>query len=332
MTDPNPAAAAADPLDDIVLPFRTETSRAVGRLVRLGASVDTILTRHAYPDPISEALGQALALTAMLSAAMKPGGKLSLQTKSDGALRVLIADIELPGRLRGYASFDKAAIEALAPSGTRISQGSLFGDGHLALTFDPGDGRDAHQGVVPLDGQSLTAAAHTYFRQSEQLPTFIRLAVARHRTAGAAGGWHWRAGGLIIQHLDAEDSDPPGDVANAGGAGDDWQRARLLAATVEDHELLDPTLAPERLLLRLFHEEGVRIFKRQPVNAHCRCSRARVQMFLSRFPRAELAEMREPDGSVSVTCEFCSTRYEFALEEVGQAESAQEDAPGEGAP
>lgn len=317
MNDPIPASAPAERQDDIVLPFRTEKSRAVGRLVRLGSSVDTILAGHDYPEAVSEILGQALALTAMLSAAMKPGGKLSLQTKTDGPLRVLISDIELPGRMRGYASFDRDRVAELAKAG-RVQQGALLGAGALALTFDPGDGRDSHQGVVPLDGHSLTAAANTYFRQSEQLPTFIRLAVARHRLPGAADTWHWRAGGLILQHLDASPGDDAEDRAE-DDASDDWQRARILAATVEDHELLDPMLAPERLLLRLFHEEGVRTFARQPIDAHCRCSRERVQMFLNRFGRDELADMREPDGSVSVTCEFCSKRYAFALEEIGSS-------------
>lgn len=305
--------------DDIVLPFRTERSQAVGRLVRLGDSVDTILQRHGYPDAVSEILGQALALTSMLSAALKPGGKLSLQTKTDGPLRMLISDIELPGRLRGYAGFDEEQIRQLVEGEKHTAQGQLLGNGHLALTFDPGDGREAHQGVVPLEGQSLMAAAHTYFRQSEQLPSYIRLAVARHQRPGD-GGWHWRAGGLMVQHLDAAPEVEPGrDAPEAGLSDEDWNRARLLAATVEDHELLDPMLSSETLLLRLFHEEGVRIFDRKSLHAKCRCSRERVHMFLNRFERSQLADMLEPDGSVGVTCEFCSTKYVFALEQVGYA-------------
>lgn len=323
MNNPTVTQVTAEREDDVILPFRTEKSRAVGRLVRLGASVDKILSGHNYPDEVSEVLGQALALTAMLSAAMKPGGKLSLQTKTDGPLRVMISDIELPGRLRAYASFDRQRLDDLRneAKGGKLQQKAVLGSGHLALTFDPGDGRETHQGVVPLEGQSLTAAAHTYFRQSEQLPSFIRLAVARHRVPGA-DGWHWRAGGLMIQHLDADSSDEAAD-SEMGGSNEDWQRARILAATVEDHELLDPTLSPEKLLLRLFHEEGVRTFPRRDVHAFCRCSRERVQMFLTRFGRDELADMREPDGRLSVTCEFCSTKYDFALEDVGHDEGAE---------
>lgn len=307
----------ADRQDDLVLPFRTERSRAVGRLVRLGPAVDQILSGHDYPLPVSEALGQTLALTAMLSAAMRPGGKLSLQTKSDGALGYLVADIEVPGRLRGWAGFDAARVADLERGDERVSQAALLGNGHLALTFDPGDGRDATQGVVPLEGQSLTAAAHTYFRQSEQLPSFIRLAVARHRMARAEDGWHWRAGGLMLQHLSAAAGDDEAEGGVVGDSNEDWQRARILAATVEDHELLDPMLAPDRLLVRLFHEEGVRVFPRQALDAHCRCSRERVHKFLKSFGSGQLADMREPDGSVSVTCQFCSANYQFNQDEIG---------------
>lgn len=323
MNDTQSAPVLAERQDDVVIPFRTEKSRAVGRLVRLGGSIDTVLSRHDYPDAVSEVLGQALALTAMLSAAMKPGGKLSLQTKTDGPLRLLISDIELPGQLRGYTSFDAERVAELTKGGVRPQQSALLGSGYLALTFDPGDGRDAHQGVVPLEGQSLTGAAHAYFRQSEQLPTLIRLAVARHRVPGPGDGWHWRAGGLMIQHLDADSDDESGESDDHAASNEDWQRARILAATVEDHELLDPTLSPERLLLRLFNEEGVRTFPRHAVNAHCRCSRERVQMFLTRFGRDELADMQEPGGGLGVTCEFCSTKYHFELDEVGQASDPQ---------
>lgn len=312
-----PAAA-----DDLVLPFATETSGARGRIVRLGTAADTILSRHAYPEPVSEALGHALALTTMLGAPLAPGARLSLQTRTDGILSFLFVEYQAPGRVRATASFDKARLAELSASGQRPNEGQLFGRGHLALTLDPGDGRDPTQGIVALEGGSLTVAANTYFRQSEQLPTYIRLAVARHRVAGEAekgAGWHWRAGGLIVQHPgvreDDEDTDPSG---LAGEASEDWQRVRLLAATVEDHELLDPQLAPDRLLLRLFHEEGVRVFELRSISTHCRCSRDRVAMFLASFPAENLEGMSEEDGSYSVTCEFCSSVYRFTKDEIGK--------------
>jgi molecular chaperone Hsp33 len=306
------ACAASD--DDLVLPFQTERSGVSGRIVRLGAAADTILARHDYPDVVREALGQALALTALLGSALKFEGKLILQTKTDGILGFLVADFEVPGRLRGYASFDAERYAAVA--GT-IPPATLWGRGHLALTIDPGGDMDRTQGIVALEGVSLGDAALSYFRQSEQLPTFIRLAVARHY---AAGVWRWRAGGLLLQHVGREGGRTRSqqEVAEAeehglviGETDDDWTRVALLAATVEDHELLDPMLPPERLLYRLFHEEGVRVFQPRGVDEHCRCSRARVAAMLGSFGAEELAEMREADGAITVKCEFCNTSYRF---------------------
>jgi len=314
----NPASG-----DNLVLPFRTVRSGIAGRVVRLGKVVDTILGRHDYPPEVSRVLGEALALTALLGTALKFDGKLILQTRTDGALDFLVADFEVPGRLRGYASFDAGRIEALAGEGACTVTDKLLGRGHLAMTIDPGGDMDRTQGIVGLDGESLSAAALTYFRQSEQLPTFIRLAVARHYLAGAsgaAGSWQWRAGGLLLQHVTPEGGAPRPAVEGAGeergllvGEVDDhWQRVTMLAATVEDHELLDPMLAPERLLFRLFHEEGVRVFETRPIEEHCRCSRERVGAMLASFPEADLTDMREADGAISVTCEFCNTTYRFA--------------------
>ncbi|MDX2307686.1 MAG: Hsp33 family molecular chaperone [Hyphomicrobium sp.] len=298
-----------DGTDDYVLPFSTDKSGVRGRVVRLGKSVDTILGRHGYPAAVSEALGQALALTAMLGSSLKPGGRLGLQTRTDGPIRMILADYEAPGRLRGYAGYDAAAVEAASRAGHgRDAQAKLLGNGHLALTLERGPGEEQYQGIVALDGMSLGAAALAYFRQSEQLPSYVRLAVARERRAGG-DGWHWRAGGLLIQHptaSDVEDASDPDDEDR-----ENWQRARILAASVEDHELLDPALSSERLLLRLFHEENVRIYQGQGLDVRCRCSKERVAMFLTRFTPTDLDTLREPDGSISVTCEFCSTKYNF---------------------
>lgn len=306
------------PADDIVLPFRTVRSDVVGRIIRLGPVVDTVLSRHAYPEPVSHALGEALALTAMLGTALKVEAKLILQTKTDGPLDLLVADFVAPGKVRGYASFDKAD-SALAQTRGRGDQGQLLGKGHMAMTIDPGGGKDRYQGIVALEGGPLVEAAHTYFRQSEQLPTFIHLAVARHY--GPAGGngqrsWHWRAGGLMLQQLPREGGKRDA-AASEFDDEENWNRARHLAATVEDHELLDPVLAPERLLYRLFHEEGVRVTPATSLAAECRCSRERIQGYLQRFGAEELEDMREADGGLTVTCEFCSRKYRFSSADIG---------------
>ena len=314
--------AHASPSDDLVLPFRTVKSDVIGRVVRLGPLVDAVLSRHAYPEPVSHALGEALALTAMLGSALKSGAKLILQTKTDGPLDFLVVHFEQPGQVRGYASFDKSD-GRLAGTRGRGDQGAMLGAGHLAMTIDPGGGRDRYQGIVAVAREPLLNAAHEYFRQSEQLPTFIRLAVARHYgppEGGPGGGprvWHWRAGGLMIQQLPREGgagSQLEGeshDLSLEGEDDENWNRARHLAATVEDHELIDPMLAPERLLYRLFHEEGVRVVPATGLAEACRCSRDRIEMYLQRFGPEELAELREPDGSLTVTCEFCSRKYRF---------------------
>ena len=189
----------------------------------------------------------------------------------------------------------------------------LLGQGHLAMTIDRGADMERYQGVVPLEGESLTEAADTYFRQSEQLPTFIRLAVAKHYRGGQGGGrgWTWRAGGLLVQKLTSE--------GGHGGAGDtalaeeDWMRAKLLAETVEDHELLDPLLPADRLLYRLFHEERVRAYQAVALETYCSCSRDRVEELLQRFSSEDLKDM-VVDGEVWVTCEFCNSRYRFDAE------------------
>ena len=298
--------------DDAVIPFRTVKSGVAGRIARLGPAIDHVLTRHDYPEAVSRALGEALTLTALLGNPLKDGGRLVVQTKSDGPLGLIVTNYDAPGRLRGYASFDAPRITA---PGARADTGSLIGKGHLAMTIDPGRDQPSYQGIVALDGQSLVEAAHGYFRQSEQLPTMIRIAVGRQffgPTAGRPAGWRWRAGGLIVQHVPKEGGARRADDERIDGEDDDnWVRVRLLAETAEDEELIDPLLSSERLLLRLFHEEGVRVTPATPLVAVCRCSRERIGAFLGRFGAHEREDLREADGAITVTCEFCSTRFRF---------------------
>jgi molecular chaperone Hsp33 len=251
--------------------------------------------------------------------------RLVLQTKTDGPLGLLVVDFERPGRVRAYASFDAGRVAGLG-STPGLDQGELLGAGHLAMTIDPGGARDRYQGIVPLAGSSIVEAAHTYFRQSEQIPTLIRLAVGRQYMATPGkghGSWHWRAGGLLIQYVPpveaaAEETE---DIADRLIGEDDerWASTRTLAATVEDHELIDPMLSPDRLLYRLFADEGVRAFSAVPIAERCRCSRERVGGLLSSFRADELADMREPDGAITVTCEFCNTKYRFDPENAAGA-------------
>lgn len=306
-------AAAQQSSDDVVIPFRTELSGISGRIVRLAATVDEALTRHDYPEPVSAILGEAMALAALLGSQLKFDGRLIVQTRSDGPLGFLVVNYETGGNMRGYASFDADRLAALDLK--NVTAGDLLGRGHLAMTIDQGHDMDRYQGIVQMTGGTLSEAAHEYFRASEQLPTFIRLSVARHFTGG---GWHWRAGGIMVQHVTPEGGrDAPRPVDDAGNEGlagetdDNWRRVHLLAATVEDHELIDPLLSAERLLYRLFHEEGVRAAPAKPLRMACRCSRESVGVFLQSFGSFELADMKNADGSVTVTCEFCATPYRF---------------------
>ncbi len=302
--------------DDCVVPFATAGTGVSGRLVRLGVAVDDVLVKHAYPEPVSVALGEALVLVALLGSALKIDGQLILQTKTDGPLGLLVADYMTPGRLRGYANAPAAAVEGVTEGGrARDLQARLLGTGHLAMTIDPGGDMERYQGIVALDGMTLVEAAHTYFRQSEQLPTLIRVAVAREFTGGA---WRWRAGGLMIQkvargggHRPTYASDEARDAALDGEDDEDWRRLELLAATVEDHELIDPTLDPHRLLYRLFHEEGVSASEPVPLIAKCRCERDRLLGYLKGFDAGALADLRDEDGRLRATCEFCSTVYTY---------------------
>ncbi len=318
--------------DDRVLPFRTINSGAQGRLIRLGAAADEILTRHNYPEAVSRVFGEALALTALLGSLLQSNGRLILQTQTDGPLRQIVVNYTTPGQMRGLASFDAERLEAQIREG-RGSAAELIGKGTLAMTIDPGGNQPRTQGIVPLSNNTLAEAAYTYFRQSEQIPTFVRLAVARLQVRTGASVppvWHWRAGGMIVQQLpdDASGaaaergSDPRTAVTETeddearAAYEEDWNRARMLASTVEDHELLDPTLEPERLLYRLFADEGVIVHETVAVRAHCGCSRDRVERLLKTFGSAELVDMREPDGSILVKCEYCSTEQRFAPAEV----------------
>jgi molecular chaperone Hsp33 len=308
----------------MVVPFATRANGVSGRLVRLGPAVDKILTSHDYAAPVSTALGEAIVLAALLGSALKFEGQLILQTKTDGPLGMLVADYRAPGHLRGYAGADATRLAPMLVAARKPAalQAELLGTGTLAMTIDPGGDMDRYQGIVPLDGTTLTDAAHTYFRQSEQLPTLIRLAVARQFVGGA---WHWRAGGLMIQQVartgglvvpkDGRASDEDHDASLEGEDDENWTRVKLLAATVEDHELTDPTLDPHRLLYRLFHEEDVTARPPSQLVAQCRCSRDRLLGYLKGFDTAALADLRDETGRLSATCEFCSTTYSYGTED-----------------
>ncbi len=303
--------------DDSVLPYAVEPLDVRGRMVRLGPAIDRILARHVYPAPVARLLGEAVALTVLLGSSLKSEGRFQMQTKSDGIVEMLVVDFDAPDRVRAFARFNEAALAAL-PAG-QVDSATLLGTGHLAFSIDQGSEMSRYQGVVPLEGQGLEAAAHQYFRQSEQIPTLVRLAVAENLTGQ---GSHWRAGGLLLQFLpssserqrqiDLHPGDAPDGSEHAPFTEDDaWLEALSLASTVEDHELVDPLLSSERLLYRLFHERGVKVFELQPVVEACRCSTDRIRDMLVRFSHQERLDMVGDNGHIGITCEFCSTHRDF---------------------
>jgi molecular chaperone Hsp33 len=305
-------------LDDLVLPFAVEPLDVRGRLVRLGASIDQILSRHAYPPSVARLLGEAAALTVLLGSALKYEGRFQLQTRSDGVVDMLVVDFDAPDHLRAFARFDAVKLHSAEAAG-EAGPAALLGRGHLGFTIEQGGDLSRYQGVVALTGQGLEEAAHEYFRQSEQIPTLVRLAVAEDVTAA---GSHWRAGGLMVQFLptnsermrvaDIHPGDAPeGTTFHEVPEDDAWAEAKALAATVEDHELVDPALSSERLLYRLFHERGVTVFDSAPVRDVCRCTDDRIREMLRRFTRQERTDMTGDDGRIGVTCEFCSTQRSF---------------------
>jgi molecular chaperone Hsp33 len=304
--------------DDVVLPFAVEPLDVRGRVVRLGATVDAMLARHAYPAPIARLLGEAATLTVLLGSALKLEGRFQLQTRTDGVVDMLVVDFDAPDRLRAFARFDADAWQQ-AQAAQATSPSALLGKGHLAFTIEQGGDLSRYQGVVALNGQGLEDAAHEYFRQSEQIPMLVRLAVAQDISAS---GERWRSGGLMIQFLpdnsarmrmaDMDPGDAPdGTPSHALPEDDAWSEAKALAATVEDHELVDPALSSERLLYRLFHERGVTVYEAGAVRDMCRCSDDRIRDMLRRFTRQERLDMIGENGGIGVTCEFCSTHRAY---------------------
>ena len=289
--------ALSTPHLDIMRPFQLERSQLRGRLVRLGSAVDAVLKAHAYPKPVSDMLGELLVLAGGLAGGLKFDGRFSLQVRGDGIVRLMVADVTNDGRMRGYASFDPDSFDE--PDTDLAGFADLVGSGLLALTVDQAAaGGETYQGIVQLDGRSLKESMLTYFHQSEQVPTGIRSAIAYDEVSA-----QWRAAAVIVQAMPEEGSPAPRD------RDDDWRRAMLLLQTASDSELLDPELAPDTLLFRLFHEDGVRVFEPLDLAFGCSCDEERVSRMLRRFSRDEVLEMRDSSGAVVVTCEFCSRVY-----------------------
>ncbi len=313
MTPGSDGAPPSDPTQtdwDHVLPFQLDALGVRGRLIRLGPSLDAIIERHGYPLAVARPLAEAMVLCATLATSLKYDGIFTLQITGDGPIRLLVTDLTTGGAIRGYAQFDSWKLAVALGAGNHDAPDGyvpkLFGQGRLAFTVDQGRHTERYQGVVPLEGATLADCAHTYFRQSEQLPTGIKITARRDERDGAA---HWRAAALMVQQM--PEFDAGRTFVDQEQRDDDWRKAIILMASATEAEMLDPGLPGTTLLYRLFHEDRPRQFERRPFEARCRCSRDRIDRVLRSIKREELADLRDSRGLVSVKCEFCSTEYNY---------------------
>ena len=303
---------------DAVIPFQVSPLDIRGRSVQLGPMLDSILERHTYPEPVSRLLAETITLTVLLGTALKFEGKFILQTQTDGPVSMIVTDFTTPDSIRAYARYDEEVVAELSEPDTA----SLLGKGTLAMTIDQGEYMQRYQGIVQLDGTSLEDVARQYFRQSEQIPTDIRLAVGEvlTRREGKTPKHAWTAGGILVQFLpDTEERMRQRDLHGGDGDNGDndqfeedeaWAETKFLMNTIDDIELTDIEVEPEKLLFRLFHEHGVRVFEPTLVQDNCSCSEQKVTDMLAGLS-AEERDGSVEDGEIRVTCEFCSQGYSF---------------------
>jgi molecular chaperone Hsp33 len=299
----NPANDGETHFDQTLI-FTLPAEDARGRVVRLGPVLNTILAAHDYPPVAQRVLAEALVLTALLGSTLKQANsQLTLQAQTEnGPITMLVCDY-VAGQLRGYVSFDP---ERLAEAGAEPTLFALFGKGFLALTFDQSATKERYQGIVPLEGATLADAAQEYFRQSEQVPTVVRIAVDHTGAGGCI------AGGIMVQHLPLGEDGEERIEARSEGVDDNaaWDHVRSLGETVGAHELTDPALSMEALVWRLYHDEAeVRVSLGEPLSRGCRCDPAYLASVLARFPKEERADMADDDGMIIVDCAFCSRKF-----------------------
>jgi molecular chaperone Hsp33 len=312
--------------DDAIVPFQVDPLDVRGRAVQLGSLLDDVLGRHTYPEAVSKLLAEAIVLTSLLGSSMKFDGRFILQTQSEGPVSLLVVDFKTPHQIRAYARYEEADVISMSRE-EGFKPYDLLGKGILVMTVDQGQHMERYQGIVQLSEGGFEAVAEEYFKQSEQIPTVVRLAVAESLThdrdadKGEEAKHGWRAGGMLAQFLPhsierMKQADLSGGEAPEGAdvpeveVDDAWLEATALIGTIEPVELIDPNVPVERLLLRLFNEHGATVYPATAMEAKCSCSQAGIKDVLAGFTAEELAQSTE-DGKISVNCEFCSTSYEF---------------------
>ncbi|WP_170363968.1 Hsp33 family molecular chaperone HslO [Ruegeria arenilitoris] len=310
--------------DDTVLPFQLDVSDMRGRVARLDGVLDGILKQHNYPAQVEALVAEMALLTALIGQTVALRWKLSLQVQSKGPVRMIATDYYAPreegqpAQIRAYASFDR----------DRLTEGAPFdqvGEGYFAILIDQGKGTQPYQGITPLAGGSLSACAEAYFAQSEQLPTRFSLSFGRSTEPGV--GERWRAGGIMLQHMPkaspfVASGEGTGEVLTAadlvdGQEEENWGRVNILLDTVEDLEMIGPSVAPTDLLVRLFHEEQPRVYEAQSVQFGCTCSEDRVRQSLSIYSAQDIEKMTTDEDTVTADCQFCGAHYVLDPKSVG---------------
>jgi len=313
--------------DDTVLPFQLDASDIRGRMARLDGVLEQVLKQHNYPPMIEGLVAEMALLTALIGQTMKLRWKLSLQVRGSGPARLIATDYYgptadgKPARIRAYASYDA---ETLDQSADPFSQ---IGNGYFAILIDQGEDMTPYQGITPIAGGSLSACAETYFAQSEQIPTRFQLTYGQSQMPGEAT--HWRAGGVILQHMPKASPHVKGEGGSGEGGllhatdilnedeSENWNRANALLDTVDEIELIGPTVSPTDLLVRLFHEEQPRVYDAQPMQFGCSCSDDKVRQSLSIYSAKDIATMTTEEGTVTADCQFCGAHYIFDPETLG---------------
>lgn len=315
------SSAAKIAWDNTILPFQLDNADVRGRVVRLDSVLQDILRQHNYPRPVEALVAEAVLLTAMIGQTVKQHWKLSLQIRGDGPVRLIATDYYAPkekggpAQVRAYASFDADQLDINASPITQI------GKGMFAVLIDQGDGKQPYSGITPLAGGSLASCAETYFAQSEQLPTRFALTMAQV-------GETWRGGAVMLQHMPKASPLIDGEGTGDGELltsfdlldGDDkenWNRATILMETVEVDELIGPSVSPDELLVRLFHEESPRIFDAQSVRFGCTCGPDKVKQAMSIYSAKDIGHMTTDDGTVTADCQFCGAHYVLDPKELG---------------
>ncbi len=297
---------------NVIQPFSLEKSNVRGRMVRLGSTLTDIMQKHDYPAPVSALLSEMVTLCLMLSAMIKYDGVFSLQIKSEGAIKNLVADVTSDGAVRAYADFDKDTVEkeAKQKQDTDYHYYYLLGKGYMAFNVHSNIKTEkSYQGVVALQGKSILDDVEHYFDQSEQIKTSFKLAVHPQDS-------YWRAGGIMIQHMP---SDAKGKTVEEDEIlSENWNRTKMLLSTCKDGEILSPTLHSNTLLYRLFHEEDAKVYTPSMVYFACRCSQEKIESMVRSLPQDEVEDICKKDGKVSITCEFCSQEYNLSPEKIGE--------------